>query len=149
MEEPARPASCHWLCADKMAIRFPDLAKTNCCFFRTCGRVKSTASPGAFDVLKEMHSDGWVRASTRVGSTSLMVVAGFGGSREEPSDHVHVDVLRRGVLGADLPGKSVSISSIRDTLTRLDGEPMGVNLRGRFTIVKTEPWPSIVRASRF
>jgi len=26
---------------------------------------------------------------------------------------------------------------------------MGVNLRGRFTIVKTEPWPSIVRASRF
>ena len=131
-----------------MPVAFPDLSKTRCSVFRACGSLLNP-SREVVRVLKEARRDEWMRSPTRVGTTSLVVLAAFGGSGASPSRHVHVDVAMRDSFGRSLPGKSVPIAAIRDVLDRLAGQQIILRLCGMFVIGSGNQIPAIVKATSF
>jgi hypothetical protein len=132
-----------------MPLQFPDIASTNCRLFRSCGKLTSSSDIYLHVLRKAKRGDDeWLRSSTRVGGTSLIVLAAFGGTLPEPTGHVHIDVARRELFKKEPPGIPTPITSIREIIAEVEGQELDVDFEAHFAVA-TDTAPGLIRATKF
>jgi len=132
-----------------MDIQFPELAQTNCKFFRACGQLLS-ATKQHREILHAEKDMKWMRARAKVGKSPQYIYACFGGSQKTKTDHVHIDLTSVDYYEKkrDLPGTSVPLSRIKKVLGSFEGQEIGVRFEAQFASTP-DNLPKLVKSTKF